>query len=349
MEQLSISKSPGRFQEVRHHNVITTARYDYSACQMDILFFLLSCLGKEDAPDKVYTIYLKEMEAMTGRQWNYQQLQEATSDMGSRMFLVESEKKRTQLWMMDRVEYMMGEGHIAIVLTQSIRPYLFDLKENFTSFELQSALRLSSKYAKRIYQLVSQWKDKEATRIYTLSELKYMLYLKGPENPKKNSAGKKKEPDSEAESLDDESADAEGQKNNPEVKTQELFKKISQLKERVLDIAVSQISEHTELKIRYEFIKKGRAFDNIRFSITHQKVKQPPLALEQEPAMGDRIASARQHLQNLGIVQPQLVAQILNDSKLTDQLFKFIFAHKTDKVKVTKNAGGLFLKMCGLR
>lgn len=348
MEQLFISEAPGRPQEVRQHNVITTARYDYSACQMDILFFLLSCLGKGDAPDKVYTIYLKEMEAVTKRQWNYQQLQEATSDMGSRMFTVESEKKRTQLWMMDRVEYMMGEGHIAIVLTQSIRPYLFDLKQNFTSFELQSALRLTSKYAKRIYQLVSQWKDKDATQIYPLNELKYILSLKGPESKKKTSESKKKDLKDEIDDLQDESRAAEGQKNDPEVKTKELFKKISQLKERVLDVAVSQINEHTELKIRYEFIKKGRAFDNIRFSITHQKTAQPPLSLEQ-PVMGNRTALARQHLKSLDIVQPKLVAQIMGDSNLIDQLFKFVYDHKTDKIKVTKNAGGLFLKMCGLR
>ncbi|GAA3985016.1 replication initiation protein [Hymenobacter antarcticus] len=349
MEQPPISEAPGRPQEVRQHNVITTARYDYSACQMDIMFFLLSCLGKADAPDKVYTIYLKEMEAKTGRQWNYQQLQEATSDMGSRMFVVDGEKKRTQLWMMDRVEYMMGGGHIAIVLTQSIRPYLFDLKENFTSYELESALKLTSKYAKRIYQLVSQWKDKDETKIYSLDEFKYMMYLKGPESKKKSSESKKKDLNNEIQAPEEELQESESHKNDPEVKTKELFKNISQLKLRVLDVAVDQISEHTELKIKYEFIKKGRAFNNIRFSITRQKTAQPPLFLEQPPVTGDKVEAARQHLLNLGIIQPQLVAQILGDQKLKDQLFKFVYDHKTDKLKVTKNAGGLFLKMCGLR
>ena len=71
--------------EIRQHNAITTARYDYTACQLDILFYLLSKLRKEDAPDKTYRFYNRDIEAMTGRQWNYQQLREATEDMGSRM------------------------------------------------------------------------------------------------------------------------------------------------------------------------------------------------------------------------------------------------------------------------
>ncbi|MCI1189827.1 RepB family plasmid replication initiator protein [Hymenobacter sp. DH14] len=141
--------------------------------------------------------------ALTGRQWNYQQLREATADMGSRMFEVENERTYQQLWMFQRVEYIKGKGCLQTQLAAPIRPFLFNLKENFTSYQLHSALKLSSKYAKHIYQLVSQWKDKASTRTYPLDEFKQMLHLKDP---------KGKEP--------------------------ELFQNISQLKARVLDIAV---------------------------------------------------------------------------------------------------------------
>lgn len=328
MEQLSNSKAPSRPREIRQHNAITTARYDYTACQMDIMFFLLSVLGKEDAPDKVYTLYLKDMEAISGHQWNYQQLQEATADLGSRMFLVSGEKEVEQLWMMDSVKYKLGEGHVVIALTQSVRPYLFDLKNNFTTYGLTYALKLSSKYSKRIYQLVSQWKDKESTCTYTLHDFKVMLSLKDPIS-KKGPKGKK----------------------DPDGKSEELFKNISQLKLRVLDVAIRQISEHTELEIEYELLKKGRAFDRIRFSIAHKKTPQPqPLTiLGQQPSTDTRQVRARQQLDNLGIIDPKLVAQIMEDSKLVDELFKFTFALKTGTVKAHKNPGGLFLKKCGLR
>ena len=78
--------------EIRQHNAITAARYDYSACQLDILFCLLSQLKKKILLIVPYRINMEDVERMTGRQWNYQQLQEATADMGSRMFEVKNDK-----------------------------------------------------------------------------------------------------------------------------------------------------------------------------------------------------------------------------------------------------------------
>lgn len=298
---------------IRQHNAITQARYDYSACQLDIFFYLLSCLQRNDAPDKEYTIYVKDIEKLTGRQWNYQQLREATADMGSRVFEVEDDQTYQQMWMFQKVEYIKGKGCLEIQLAAPIRLYLFNLKDNFTSYQLHSALKLSSKYAKRIYQLVSQWKDKETTRTYSLDEFKQMLYLKDPKG-----------------------------------KAPEQFQNISQLKVRVLDIAVRQVSEHTDLKIDYLLIKKSRAYDVVRFTITRQLPPQPPIPFEQ-PDESVRIITAKQHLDTLGITQPQLVATVLGNAQHVDQLFKFIYQLKTDKVKATKNPGGLFLKICGLR
>lgn len=299
--------------EVRQHNAITQARYDYTACQLDIFFYLLSSLRRDDELNQVYTIFVKDVEILTGRQWNYQQLREATADMGSRMFEVENEQTYQQLWMFQRVEYIKGKGCLQIQLAQPIRPYLFNLKENFTSYQLHSALKLSSKYAKRIYQLVSQWKDKDVTRTYPLDELKQMLHLKDP---------KGKEP--------------------------ELFQNISQLKARVLDVAVRQVNEHTDLTIDYVLLKKGRAYDAVRFVIARQQPRQLPIPFEQ-PTEDARAHSARHHLENLGVTKPELVARILDDAKHLDQLFKFVYQLKTDKLKATKNPGGLFLKICGLR
>ena len=83
-------------------------------------------------------------------------------------------------------------------------------------------------------------------------------------------------------------------------------------------------------------------------TIARQQPQQLPIPFEQ-PAEDARVYSAKQHLDALGINQPQLVATILGDAKHLDQLFKFTYQLKTDKVKATKNPGGLFLKICGLR
>jgi plasmid replication initiation protein len=299
--------------EIRQHNAITAARYDYSACQLDLLFCLLSQLKKEDSSDEPYRINIANIERMTGRQWNYQQLQEATSDMGSRMFEVETDKVYKQLWMFQKVEYIKGQGCLEIVLSTFIRPYLFELKDNFTSYQLHSALKLSSKYAKRIYQLASQWKDIGETKAYTIDELKLMLKLKDPHG-----------------------------------KQPEQFEKFSQFKARVLDIAMRQINENTDIKISYNLIKQGRAFHSIRFYTTPQKPQQLPISFDQ-PVEEVRYQNARQILDDLGIKDPKIIQQILSDKLLIDGLFKFNYDLKTGRTKADKNPAGLLLKVLGIR
>lgn len=299
--------------EIRQHNAITTARYDYSACQLDILFYLLSKLKKEAAPDQQYRFHNKDIEAMTGRQWNYQQLREATEDMGSRMFAVEDNKEYRQMWMFQEVKYLKGQGCFDIVLSKSIQPYLFELKNNFTSYQLHSALKLTSKYAKRIYQLASQWKDIGETCIYPLEQLKIMFGLIDPH-------GKKPE----------------------------QFERISDFKKKVLDVAVRQINEHTEFEISYHLIKSGRSFQAVRFYINSQKSQQLPIQFE-KPIEETRYQNARQILDNLGIKDTKLIQEILSSEKLTDGLFKFNYDLKTGRTKADKNPAGLLLKVLGLR
>ena len=299
--------------EVRQHNAITTARYDYTACQLDLLFFLLSKLRREDKPNQEYQIHMSEVVAMTGREWHYKQLKEATESMGSRMFEVENDQSYVQLWMFQKVEYVKGQGYLRIRLSEDIRPYLFELKNNFTSYQLFSALKISSKYAKRIYQLASQWKDIGETKTYDLDEFKLMLKLKDP---------KGKEPDQ--------------------------FQRISDLKAKVLDIAVRQINENTELKIGYTLLKQGRSFHAVRFYVTKQQPKQLPIPFDETPEEA-KLLMARRHLEGLGIKDPRLVSQIVGDERLINELFKFMYRLKTDKIKADKNPAGLLLTVLGLK
>lgn len=299
--------------EIRQDNAITTARYDYSACQLDILFYLLSKLRKDDDMSTTYFIYVTEIENMTGRKWNYQQLREATEDLGSRMFEVESEKSYKQLWIFQKVEYIKGQGCLEIALSQYIRPYLFDLKNNFTSYQLHSVLKLTSKYAKRIYAICSQWKDLGESKQFEIDDLKHILKIKDPSG---------KEP--------------------------EQFKQISQFKQFVLDIAVKQINEHTELKIDYVIGKIGRTSKNIKFKIRRNQTVQTPISFDVEATDG-RSSQVKEILESFAIKDVELVNTILRDTKLVDGVFKFNYDLKTGKIKSDKNPAGLLLTILGLK
>jgi plasmid replication initiation protein len=305
--------TPATTLEIRQHNAITTARYEMTACEMDIVFYLLSLLRKEDRIGTFYRVKVMELQNLTGRQWNYQQFLEATSTLRTREYVFEDGKRLLQVGLLASAEYLKGEGVIELEISEKMRPYLIDLKRNFTSFRLQAAFSLSSKYAKRIYQIASQWKDKSETRVFSLHDFKIMLALKDPKGV---------EP--------------------------EQYSKVSMFQKYVLDVAVKQINQHTDLNIDYKLLKKGRSFESIQFSINQQQPQQLPLPFEH--SVDDaRQQSARQRLAELEIRETRLVDQILSDSAMVEELFKFCYALKTGKTKATVNPGGLFLTIIGLR
>lgn len=305
--------------EIRHHNAITTARYEYSELQLDIFLYLLSILRK-DNPNGVYEIVVKDLSAATGKEYKYAYLRKATEEMGSRMFEVSTPKRLEQLWMFQRVAYVLGEGRIEVEFANPIKPYLFDLKDNFTSFQLYAALRLGSKYAKRIYAICSQWKDKGQTQTFSLDELKKMLHL-----------------------LDD--------------KGNEQYKPLSMFRKFVLDESVKQINQRTDLQIDYTLQKRGRSFQNITFTVKAQPLAVV-LPTKDKPTKGGvaptgisdaQYQNVRLLLENWNIKRADVVNQIMNSAELVQEVNKFAYELQTGKVKVEKNVAGYLLTRLGLK
>ncbi|TYZ05753.1 replication initiation protein [Hymenobacter lutimineralis] len=301
--------------EIRQHNALTSARYDYTELQQDLMFFIISKL-RPDNKDS-YSLSIMELSRLTGKKYNAAYLHKATADMGSRVLEVLTEKSYKQIWMFQQVEYHLGQGIIEFDLTKHILPYLFDLKDNFTSYELAAALRLTSKYAKRIYPLCSQWKDLGETKKYDLQEFKRMLGL-----------------------LDD--------------KGNEKMKQINELRGKVLDIAVKQINEHTELHVSYKLEKVGRSFKNIIFTVKPQALADPipfDLVATAQPLPGvqqSHFDNAARILDELRITDAKHRQTILASAAHVAEVNRYNHDLKTGKVKASRNPGGLLLVRLGL-
>ncbi|MBW3131133.1 replication initiation protein [Hymenobacter profundi] len=302
--------------EIRQHNALTNARYEYSELQLDLFFFIISKLRRDDK-DTIYQLDIMELSRLTGKRYNGAYLQKATADMGSRMLEVEDANEYQQLWMFQRIRYLKGQGIIEFDLTKHVLPYLFELKNNFTSYELAAALRLTSKYAKRIYQYCSQWKDLGETKKYEILELKRMLGL-----------------------VDDKGTDK--------------MPRISDFRTSVLDIAVKQINEHTELSISYKLEKRGKAFKNVVFTVKPQALAETipfDLVATAEPLPGiqqHHYDNAARVLDELRITDAKHRQTILASAAHVAEVNRYNHDLKTGKIKPSRNPGGLLLVRLGL-
>lgn len=219
-----------REKQIMLHNSITSGRFDVSACQLDILFMLLSMLEKDDDVSKEYIISALDIEFLTKKKWNYKQLRESTEDFGSRMFEIETEKSLKQLWLWSKVEYYHNTGTFGVKINPEARQYFFELKDNFTSLQLKSVLNCNSKYAKRLYGIACQFRNMKFNPM-PLDDFKKMLGL-----------------------ID--------RKGN------DTYENASNLKKYVLDIAKKQINENTDVRFDYKLTKvRSRSFNTIHLYI----------------------------------------------------------------------------------
>lgn len=312
-------------REVRIHNALTTARYEYTEMQSNIFLVLLSKLTK-DGLAAVYQLTVPEMEEMTGKKHNYKQLREATKAMMGRVHEMETVHNNRevfrQLVLFKRTDYILGTGIIEMEFNEYASPYLFDLKNNFTSFQLRAALSLTSKHAKRIYQICSQWKDKGETKKTTLLDLKKTLGL---------ATDKEEYPD------------------------------LAMFKKKVLDVAVKQINEKTDLRIDYQLEKVGRAFKTIVFTVKPKDRTSSGSALQDEvpglTSLPDEVHGmstaqvdiARRLLTQLNIITPPLVDKILASRAHILGCNKFSHELKMGMHAKVGSLSGLLLTILGLK
>lgn len=235
-------------KQIKQHNVLTQARYDMSALEMDIVFLLLSKLDNEKRSKKLYRIRIGELEDRAGKEViNVTRLRESTSKLRAREYsIVEEDGSYLQVGILASARYIKQDRILELELSMRMEEFLFDLRDNFTIFYLETALRLKSKYAKRIYQLLSQFRSTGFYRV-SIKKLKEQLGLYDPDTG------------------------------------EEKYTEFTTFKRKVIEVAKKEL-DNTDMKFSYKLMKEGRSFKWIEFNFTalNKRGKQEPTQLTLE-------------------------------------------------------------------
>lgn len=144
--------------------------------------------------------------------------------------LPNGERKTHRERFVSGVAYSDGLGLVQLKFTPETVPLVVGLSENFTKYEIEQVAKLSSQYALRLYEILSQWRAKGQCTL-DLAELRFKFSL-----------------------LDDE------------------YLRMHDFKKRVLDYAIAEINEHTDLTASYEQHKRGRVITGFTFTIKQKQV-----------------------------------------------------------------------------
>ena len=218
---------------VKANELIQRSRFSLSLQQQKIVLYLISQIMPYDEDFKLYEFSISEFCRVCGINYtsgkNYSDLKDAIKEIADKsMWVTLTNGKETLLRWIEKPYIDENSGTIQIKLDRDMKPYLLQLKANFTQYELFWTLNFKSKYTIRMYELVKSlhFHDLEPyTKVFELDELKRLL-------------------------------DAE------KYKTYQTFKT------RVLEPSINEINNYSDKNVKYDTIKKGKSISNIVITIS---------------------------------------------------------------------------------
>ena len=164
---------------VVRRNELIHARYRMSLQEQRLLLWLIAQVKREDTDLTVYRIGVKQLADFIGVESKnmYGELSRHTKSLMSRVAEIckVDEGTLTQIQFVSKTKYYFGNGVVELCLNQHMRPYVLQLKERFTEIELGYAIRLSSFYAIRIYELLKSGQYRHGGFDMPLPELRAEL------------------------------------------------------------------------------------------------------------------------------------------------------------------------------
>ena len=157
-------------------NLVTTARYEMTALEKNIIYSVMAQIEDNDPPSKFYTISISDIEDTKDARVRQDRFDEAIKKLLTRELVIMKPNGNTlRITVISSADYD-SDGNVEIGIDLKMRPYLFELKKNFTIFSLEVATSLKSKYSKRLYEMLCQFKSTGLLRI-SVQELRERFEL----------------------------------------------------------------------------------------------------------------------------------------------------------------------------
>ncbi|WP_432773851.1 replication initiation protein [Francisella salimarina] len=217
-------------------NQLVKGRYQLSKEEQNFIYLMISQIEKDDTEFKEYQIHIKDLENAELTQKQYGRYKEFAKSLMSKVVTIENEKSiLIANWFAD-IEYIKNTGYIRATISQKLKPYLLQLKQEFVQAKLPILLQFKSKYSSRLYLLLKSDFDRQSKHRKNL----FVIY------------------------------DLEDLHNRFEL-PKSYSKVYSKFKNSFLLNALEEINEKTDLDIRYKELKTGRKITSIEIHISKKQ------------------------------------------------------------------------------
>lgn len=294
-------------------NKLIESRYSLSLYEMRIFNYLVSKIGKDDENFKEYVLSFPEIigKCNVPKRKLYENdadlVKRTVKKMQSRV--IEISNGGTNQWKFINLfctsEKPKGKNEVRLKISPDLKPYLLNIKRNFSKLDLPFLLKLSSIYAIRFYEIsVEKLMGRHScTYLLSMHAIKFMFEIENK------------------------------------------YKRFDAFRNSVLDISKKEIHTKTNINFDYEIIKSEydkRRVESIKFIVSKKETvlyeenkKIPNLKVSSLEFQGEEEQIYKQILQN-GVHSKTALSIVkeYKSEKINDALFYVDYIRRTDSNKI---------------
>jgi len=158
---------------VKKHNEIISAKGALSGTAQKMLAMVISMLRTDDTALQKYALHIQSYAKEIG-----------SNNKDTEFYIKHAEELMKNPFRIDKqlfnwcskVDWGSQEGYIIFDIHNDLKPYLLELKDNFTQYHLINILNLKGEYSPRLYEyLIREWKQHKH---YNHNSTKYSFDIK---------------------------------------------------------------------------------------------------------------------------------------------------------------------------
>jgi len=279
--------------EVYKSNSLVEASYRLTPAEQCIILSCISQIRKDEkiTDETMYKVSVWDYINLTGadRGTAYRDMRDAAERLDGRRVRiyelpngegrVKNKGRMLKVGWVQTIAYSDGCGEVELRFNRDMLPYLTNISNNFTTYNLKDVAKMSSSFGIRLYELLVEWKDKYKTTEQEISveQLRKLLQITGS------------------------------------------YAAIKDLKKRVLEPAIADVNAHSNIQVSWEQKKTGRRVSHLKFIFKLKKDKSKPKKKEQLNLSGSRVLGIDKAIieknARLGETYQQAAIRIINEGK----------------------------------
>lgn len=165
---------------VKGNELIQKNRFELSLTEQKTVAFICSMIKKSNnAPYQLeYEFNIRDYCKVCGIDYaggkNYKNIKDTLKHLSDRSMWLDDGESETLMRWLSYVKINKNSEKVFIEIDRTIAPFLFELKEKFTKYQLYNILAMKSAFSVRIYELLKSYAYQK-NKTFDLEELKRLL------------------------------------------------------------------------------------------------------------------------------------------------------------------------------